>query len=616
MEIEYTKDDYLNSSKPFEEIYSIENAFEKEQTKTRLAEHAKSLGIKNFTTLYNKYERETNRVMGESRADNMSDFSDLPDEKQLNTGSWVANDYGVSRFNMGKEEVACPHPILPVMRLENVDEKEEKVEIAYKPGGVWKNIVVDRETIANKSRIIRLANFGVGVDSENARHLVTYFTEVFANNYAEIPAKKSVSRLGWIEEFGFSPYVDGLVFDGEDSFRSFYNSVKSFGNEDEWLRMALEIRRGNNVVPRILLAASFASALVGPCSGLPFFVHLWGGTETGKTVGLMLAASVWADPNMGAFIHTFNSTAVAQELSAGFVNSLPLMLDELQIKKDQKDFDQMIYQLSEGVGKNRGEKTGGLRKTCTWRNCIMTTGEQPITRSSSGGGAVNRIIEIGCADRKLFADPKAIVNTIRNNYGFAGRRFVEALTDESVMEYAISEQKATMEVLSQSDPDANTNATEKQSLAASLILVADNIAGKYVFDGDTRHNLGVEDIRPFLSTRMETDQNLRAFAWLLEWIASNQNNFISNGFLPSGEWYGKTDQRVTSIVKRVFSDECRKAGFNDDSFLDWLYRTGRLVTSDTEKKKCKTKVERINDKSARCVCVIMPDDEDMEKLFG
>ena len=44
---------------------------------------------------------------------------------------------------------------------------------------------------------------------------------------------------------------------------------------------------------------------------------------------LMLAASVWANPEMGKYIHTFNSTAVAQELSASFVNSLPLIFNHL-----------------------------------------------------------------------------------------------------------------------------------------------------------------------------------------------------------------------------------------------------------------------------------------------
>ena len=78
------------------------------------------------------------------------------------------------------------------------------------------------------------------------------------------------------------------------------------------VRACQKVRSGN-VFPRLILAASFASVLVKPLGGLPFFLHIWGGTEVGKTVGLMLAASVWANPEVGRYIHTFNSTSVGRE---------------------------------------------------------------------------------------------------------------------------------------------------------------------------------------------------------------------------------------------------------------------------------------------------------------
>ena len=163
-----------------------------------------------------------------------------------------------------------------------------------------------------------------------------------------------------------------------------------------------------------MLAGSFSSALVEPLGTLPFFIHIWGTTEKGKTVALMLAASVWANPKMGEYIHSFNSTAVAQEMAAGFVNSLPLILDELQMIKERKEFDQLIYQLTEGVGRVRGKrKTGGLQKVHTWQNSILTSGESPITNASSGGGAVNRIIELECDNDMLFENPSC--NRCRNS---------------------------------------------------------------------------------------------------------------------------------------------------------------------------------------------------------
>ena len=604
MEVSYTRDDYLKTTKPYEELFSIKSPFEREQKRVILADHAKSLGI-NFNKLYKGYEDEMRALNGEFYYSNTIEFTGIPEaDAQLVTGDWIATDYGVSRENAGKEEVACPHPIYPVTRLVNVDSKYEKIELAYRLGDVWRRTVFDRAMLANRSQIIQLANYGIGVDSENARFLVAYLSDVISKNYNAIPAKRSVSRLGWIGEKEFSPYVDGLVFDGEESFKGYYNSVKSHGSSAKWYDLAKQIRADDNVVPRIILAASFASVLVEPCSALPFFVHLWGGTETGKTVGLMLAASVWADPNMGAFIHTFNSTAVAQELSAGFVNSLPLILDELQIIKDRKDFDQMIYQLSEGVGKSRGEKTGGLRAVGTWRNCILTTGEQPITRSSSGGGAVNRIVEISCEDKRLFKRPKSLVNLIRNNYGFAGRDFVNMMLEDGHIEEAIREHKELTELLNKSEADDANNATEKQSMAAALILTADIMATRYLFKDNNA--LRAHEIAPYLSTKGETDQNIRAYAWLWDWIAANQNKFIKTEHwdeIPNGEVYGKHKSYETAIVKTVFDAACTDAGYNPSSFLDWLARTGKIRTSKSGGYKVKTCTERIGSITSRCVCV-------------
>ena len=150
------------------------------------------------------------------------------------------------------------------------------------------------------------------------------------------PSGKSVGRLGYIDGEGFSPYVDGLIFDGDVNFRTIFNSISSRGKAADWVSISKECR-AMSITARIMLAASFASVLVQPFGALPFFVHLWGGESgTGKTVALMLAASVWGDPVMGRYIQTFNSTMVGQEKTASFLNSLPMLIDELQLAKDHR----------------------------------------------------------------------------------------------------------------------------------------------------------------------------------------------------------------------------------------------------------------------------------------
>lgn len=583
----WSKEDFLESTEPYEELYKLINdKFALERALTQMSELAKLTGVKNFRTLFKGYcqNQKMNRVADYTL--NVTNFDGQ--EMELDTGEWEADEHGITKYGQFGEVIACVHPIMPVQRLVNIDSGVEKLKLAYRKGRNWRYVVSDKKQLASSNSIIGLADYGIAVTSENARHLVTYLHDIENLNYDAIPENRSVSRLGWIEGEGFSPYVENLIFDGDLSFKHYFESVKEKGKYQKWLDEVKKIRQGG-VPARIMLAASFASALVEPCGGLPFFVHLWGGTENGKTISLMLAASVWANPEMGRYIHTFNSTAVAQELAAGFVNSMPLILDELQIVKEKKDFDNMIYQLSEGVGRNRGQKTGGIQKTQSWNNCILTSGEQPISNSASGGGAVNRIIEINSEDTKLFLDPMGTVDILKKNYGFAGKIFVKKLQEPNGMEMAIELQKSTYRDLVQGET------TEKQALAASLILAADTLINKWIFqDGQ---ELYYRDIIPFLSTRSEVSANERAYRWLSEWIAQNKSKFSESSF--AMDTWGKFEQGSVCIIRNVFDRACHENGFNSASFLSWLKRKEYIDAPE----KGNTHRKRVN--SVLCHCIVL-----------
>ena len=163
-------------------------------------------------------------------------------------------------------------------------------------------------------------------------------------------------------------------------------------------------------------------------------------------------------------------------MMAGFCNSLPLCIDELQVVKDRRSFDNIIFICwQEGIGKSRGAKAGGLQRMQTWRNCIITTGEMPISNSNSGGGAVNRILEIDCQDEKLFSNPREVAALLQSNYGFAGKRFVEALQEPGVMDDAQAKYAEFSKQL------AGGESTEKQIMSAALLLTADLLAEKINF---------------------------------------------------------------------------------------------------------------------------------------
>ena len=592
----YTRDDYLTTTKPFEYLYAHkENKFELKQLLGRMSAQAQTVGIRNLAALFKAYMETVSGTV--TPGFNRTDFSGQ--EMELDCGGWAASDTGIyGTDKMGFEVVACYHPIMPVQRLVNIDTGIHKVKLAFSLGKRWNTIIEDRSVISDSRSIIGLSKYGIMVNSETGKALVRYLADVEQMNYDLIPEVSSVGRLGWIDDYGFSPYVEDLVFDGEEEYRTRFESIQERGSREKWLECVRSVRAGKtpgNMIARIVLAASFASVLVKPCNCLPFFVHLWGGTETGKTVGLLLAASVWADPEIGKYIQTFNATEVGKELGAAFCNSMPLIIDELQLIKDnRKDFDRMIYQLSEGVGRARGRKQGGLQKTPTWRNCILTTGEFPIISPNSGAGAVNRTIEIDCHAEHLFDDPKQVATTLYGNFGFAGREFVEHLMEEGAHERVQSLQEAMQDSLK-----TTGDTMDKQTASAALILAADRLAEEWIFQDGVL--LQPEDIRPYLVSKETVNQNARALQYLYDFININQGRFSIDADR-QGEVWGDLDDDYAYIIRSKFDQILADEGYNASSFLGWAKNRGLILCASDGRP---TKPKRINGRVSRCVWLKM-----------
>ena len=603
----YTRDDYLTTTKPFEYLYAHkDNKFELKQLLGVMSAQAQTVGIRNLAALFKAY-MET--VSGTTTPGfNRTDFTGQ--ELELDCGSWNASDTGIyGTDKLGFEVVACYHPIMPVQRLVNVDTKVHKVMLAYRLGKRWETVIEDRSVVSDSRSVISLSKYGIMVNSETSKALVRYLADVEQLNYDLIPEVSSVGRLGWIDDYGFSPYEENLVFDGEETFRTRFESIQEKGSRQAWLDCVRAVRAGKtpgNVVARIVLAASFASVLVKPCNCLPFFVHLWGGSETGKSLSLVLAASVWANPEIGVYIQTFNATEVGKELGAAFCNSLPLIIDELQLVKDnRKDFDKMIYQLSEGVGRTRGQKQGGLQKTPTWRNCIITTGEFPIISANSGEGAVNRTIEVDCHDTKLFDEPKKTATSLYANYGFAGREFVEHLMEDGAIERVQKLQEAMQDALKTGDT------MDKQTASAALILAADRLSEEWIFQDGIL--LQPEDISKYLVSKEAVNQNARALQYLYDFININQARFSPEADIHQGEIWGDLDDDYAYIIRSKFDQILQDEGYNASAFLGWAKNTGNIVCGKDGRP---TIVKRINGRPCRLVCLKLQENENILGEYG
>ena len=602
---ELTRETIL-SNEVLTEVFDQEDELYRAELLASLGLRAAELRVKTeFRDMVAAYKRVEKEIKKQEKVEkvpvllnNWTNFSG-PYEN-MKCKSWIASDDGIyqcSRDPYTPDTLACYHPILPIERLKNLETGEEQMKLAYKRSGRWEEIIVPKTMISSANKIVSLSARGVAVTSENAKFLVRYLSDVENLNDSEIQVQYSTGKLGWIKG-RFIPYDTDILFDGDSRFKSLFESVREHGSEEKWLQHIKELRAAGRKEIKIMLAASFASVLIGLLGGLPFFVDLWGETEGGKTVTLMVAASVWGNPGESQYIGDFKTTDVALEAKADMLNNLPMILDDTSktSSRIRDNFEGFVYDLCSGKGKSRSDKDLGIRRENRWQNCILTNGERPLSSYVNQGGAINRILEIECGE-KVYKDPQETVEILKKNYGFGGKRFVEiinAIGLDAIKDIQKDIQKQLF----------NSDKMQKQAISLSFILAADKIATEHLFKD--RQYISMQEAQDLLIDRNALSDNERCYRYILDKIAMNSQKFDAT---TNCEKWGMVEHGYAIFYNQAFDELCKSGGFSKKSFLSWADREGLIQTQGGKS----TKLKKVGGVTHRCVFLQLDDGVRVDK---
>lgn len=582
-----SKEELLSEEK-IKYIFAIENPVQKQKVLNQFEDRAKELNVKrNFTNLMKAYQAEM-VIQQKSSNSKKINFTNCP-YPSMKTGEWEANDVEIFKYKYDTTMTpiklkACSHPIIPIERLINLDTNLEKIKLAFYKDQKWQTVIVEKTTIASKSKILQLANFGIEVNENNAKELITYLADVLELN--DIKPKVSTNHLGWIDK-DFVPYTDKYVLDVDKEFKQKIDSISESGNYEEWKEYLRNLRKDSKTL-RFMIAASFAGVLVRIFKLNTFIVHLWGRSGNGKTVAEMVCASIWGRPD-NDMISNLSNTAIANERLCNFYRNMPIFLDELQIAKARyKSFDEVIYTLTEGKGKERGTVDNGIREQTSWQTIIILNGEEPITSDTSKEGVKNRVIEIN-DDTPIIEDGNATVKFIQDNYGFAGKEFIDLIADRKQLEQVNNKFVKDISELTE---------YKKQVNAFACIMTADYYCSKLIFNDEP---LSLDDIREYI--REDTDEADRYYNYLIDQLNINKNKLLkrednsTQWNIPTGEIWGKIEQTseysnnrkiigyyiYPEIVKRIFAE----TSTNWNSIKKKLADRGYIETSKEEQSSTK-----------------------------
>lgn len=555
-------------------------------------------------------ENERKKSDKNNTFDRYTDFGER--YPSMKCGSWKADMNGVYNPDaLPDNRMACPHPILPAEIITNVEDGTQKVRLAFCRSGVWKEQIVPKVIIANRSKIPELAGIGIAVTSETAKPLVKYLAEVEQLNLETIPEVRATAKMGWCED-GFMPYTSNLAFDKDGRFDTLFATITSAGSRKKWMDFMSSVRASGRIEPRLVMAASLASVLIKPCGLLPFWVDIWGRTGGGKSICGMVAASCWADPEIGKYISKFDSTISAFEARAGFLNNLPFVIDDTaEIKRRMKDdFSQLIYQLASGEGRERSNTKLGLAHKTTWANVIICSGESPIITDQLQGGAINRLLEYEMDEGDIFPDGQSAATLLKNNYGFIGKEFIDILNKIGLDKVTELQQECFGAI-------KNEKYEDKQLRSLSAILTADLIATQFIFkDGK---QLSFADVEKCLTDKNTLSENERCYEYLISECDINSTKFLTSNFEEyRGEVWGKyhidpaTKAGFFAIHTNVFKRLCSNGGYSHKAFIAWALKKGILI-GDGNGNPTKTINFGVGARS-RCYVLRIPELPDEEKV--
>jgi hypothetical protein len=536
----------------------------------------------------NDLERAVNKQMADNQkmrvvqADDPGIEAVLPDAplKELRIPhNWTVTANGIwqtRRTKNGEVEAicACPVPVILTKRMRNIDSGEEKVELAYHRDGAWHKIAAPRGNVFNRQGLNLLANKGLPVSSESAKHLVKFLDDLERENLNLLPVVRTTSHLGWVGRGQFLPGAcEDVLLDTEEGTgtAAIADGYREQGTMEGWIESMQPVRE--QPIARFLLAASFAAPLLDFLGHRVFIIHVWGPSRGGKTAALKAALSVWGNPE--DLLASFNATKVGLERLASFYSDLPLGIDERQVLGDRQGFvESLVYLLGLGKGKARGSKGGGLQRFAQWRTIALTTGEQPLAGNSSAAGVRTRALELYGVPVPDEETAMRIHAGTGEHFGTAGPVFIRRLITQIKEDPGAlrDDYEATRAQLM----DGTENVTSHMA-AVAVVALADYLASQWVF-GEAEGAAGAganamaQTISALLETAAEADEGLRAHDYFLSWYAIHGNYFDQHD---SGlrERYGLAENGLIYVYPPIFDAAMEAGGFNANRILrDWADR--------------------------------------------
>lgn len=173
----------------------------------------------------------------------------------------------------------------------------------------------------------------------------------------------------------FGPGGAGIILQTDHVAKA--DATRPRGTLAEWQENVARYAIGNHRIG-LFLSAAFAGPLLDVMTEQSGGLHLHGGSQTGKTTALRVAASAWGLADTSGQIRTWRATSNGMEGVAAETCDALLTLDEISMV-DPREAGEIVYSLTNESGKARAMRDGSAQARRTWRLIFLSTGEIPLS---------------------------------------------------------------------------------------------------------------------------------------------------------------------------------------------------------------------------------------------
>lgn len=534
----------------------------------------------------------------------------IPSERgvfQINEN--ISHDDKYIYFFDGKKNIVVGELIEIKSIKKNIDTEEYFFSIEFHYRGEKHRLLVPRQCCLTKRELIKLQKLGLDVTERTAPFIVMHL------HNQEKKAPESLIHT----DVGFATYEGRCVFKhfsgiNVNSMYAGKLKIEPKGNFSNWYTMAYKYII-NNIPLETMLVAGFSSAIIGMVGEIigldTLLIGLSGESSNGKSISGMVAVSPWGDPNYkaaNALASTWNATS--NGAFSNVVNNfgLTVLLDEISMS-DSVDFTSFIYKLTGGKDKQRLDKDANKKETGTWRTTIICTGEFSILeKSKKNTGLKVRTINFPNISWTKDAESADIIQeTVLNNYGWAGIKFVQYLIKIGVDKVCDEIKKLKdISILQMNEKGLVDKFVSRRAWKYTVLMYT-----AYKVRESLALPLHVDDIWDFLMEVEKQSIDCRdlpkvAFEYLVEQININYKKFIKSddikaisdsniNHLAIDTW-GKInlmkekDYNEACIYPDLFKKIMKSGGFEDVNIILKSWKEQEIIDSEKDRYTRKRKL--------------------------